>query len=593
MKSRSPLARWAPAWLLVGAAVLYLFRLGHVALFDLDESVYAEISREMLVLKDWLTPHVDFVPYLEKPPLFYWLNALALGTFGLSAFSARLATALAAIAGVGFTYAIGRDIWGRRAGLAAGAVLATSFGYFVFGRMAMPDMLFTALVTATFWGISHTLLDEKPRRGPALFGYAAMGAALLAKGLIGLVLPALAVGVFVLITRDWARLRRMYLVQGGALFLLITVPWHAFMAWKYPGFLWFYVMNEHFARFLGDRRLVNYFTLPVGAYLAMTLVWLCPWTIFLPAAVRRCWPRHVAGERKERGSLLILLWAGTVIGFFALSASRLEYYALPALPALALCVGRLWDHEIGLPRAQMRRGSLAVTWLGLALFAVCLVPAAFLFPRLQHSHFYNMFPHVTLPAHTIPADALAKARVYLVPGFARLVPLFEVVIALIIVGTGAAAWAWFRFRRKLALACLVGATAVGFVILERGFLLFEPYRSVAPLAAVVREEFRPGDQILLEGAFEKHASLAFYTQRRIRMYHGDKGILVYGARYADPKGTFVSDAAFDRLWRGTHRVFLLSDDPHRWSRLEALASTTVVLGRAGNSWLFANRGRER
>ncbi|MGA3006433.1 MAG: glycosyltransferase family 39 protein, partial [Opitutaceae bacterium] len=139
---------WVPPVLLIaGAAALYLFRLGRVGLFDPCEGMYAEIPREMIVLKDWITPHFNFVRYFEKPPLLYWLNALAYRLFGLSEFSARLPTAAAAIAGIAFVYAIGRDLWGRRAGWAAGAILGTSFGYFIFGRLALPDMLFTALLT--------------------------------------------------------------------------------------------------------------------------------------------------------------------------------------------------------------------------------------------------------------------------------------------------------------------------------------------------------------------------------------------------------------------------------------------------------------
>src|ERR1700722_7252234 len=315
---RNRLGRWAPVLLVFGAALLYLLRLGSVGLFDPTEGTYAEISREMLLLGNWLTPHFNFIPYFEKPPLLFWLNALAFRAFGLSEFSARLSTALAAVAGVGFVYCIGRDLWSRRAGLAAGAVLTTSFGYFVFGRMILPDMLFVALLTAAFWGFSRLLLDEAPPRAALLVAYAAMGGTVLAKGLIGLVFPALSIGAFLLLTRDWRLLRRLKLVRGGAIFLLITAPWHALVAWKNPGFLSFYFINEHLNRFLGRRLPLDYTSLPVATYLALTAAWFCPWSVFLPAAIRRCWPRTLSGTRAERGSLLVLLWGGTVIGFFAL-----------------------------------------------------------------------------------------------------------------------------------------------------------------------------------------------------------------------------------------------------------------------------------
>ncbi|MGH7995454.1 MAG: phospholipid carrier-dependent glycosyltransferase [Opitutaceae bacterium] len=576
--------------LLLGTAGLYLFRLGWVGLYDLDESVYAEISREMLALGNWITPHLDFIPYLEKPPLLYWLNALAFKAFGLSAFTARLATAVAAIAGVGFTYGIGRDIWNRRTGIAAGAMLATSFGYFVFGRMAMPDMLFASLVTAGFWGFGRALFEETPSRAAAFGGYAGMAGAVLAKGLIGL-FPAVVVGAFVALTWDWRLVRRLKLVPGILLFLLIAAPWHILIERRYPGFLWFYFVNEHVLRALGKQRLINYATLPIGTYLGITLVWFCPWTLFLPMAVRRCWPRVRSGDRAERASLFVLLWAVIVIGFFVVSAARLEYYALPALPALALLVGRLWDGEMEPERIGRRSAGLTATWIALIAFAAALIPAAFLFPKLQHETFYNLFPKAAPRVEPVPTRALATARIYEVPGFGPLVPLLEFVVALILAGAAASAWAWFRRRPRLALACLVGAMALGLTAVERGFKLFQPQESVADLARVVRSEYRPGDQILVEGKYELHSGLGFYTRRRVRVYEGRAGILLFGSHYADPKGTFVSREQFARIWRGSARAYLLSDNPDRFSRLKALDPGTIVLGRTGPVWLFANRRR--
>ncbi len=582
---------WAPALLLAGTAALYLFRLGQVGLYDMDEGVYAEISREMLVLKNWVTPHLNFIPFVEKPPLLYWLNALAFEALGVSEFSARLSTALAAVAGVGFVYGIGRDIWNRRAGLAAGAVLATSFGYFIFGRLMLPDMLFVSLLTAAFWGICRALLDEAPPRTAVFGGYAAMAGAVLAKGIIGLVFPALAIGAFLLLTRDWRVLRRLELVRGSALFLLITVPWHILVDRQNPGFLWFYVVNEHILRFFGHRQLVNYATLPVATYLAMTLVWFCPWSVFLPAALHRSWPRPLSGDRAERGSLLVLVWAGSVVGFFALSASRLEYYALPALPALALIVGRLWDCETETAGERRQSGLLKATWIALIVLAVLLVPAAYLFPRLEHVRFYNLFPSVAAPADLASGGVPPTAKVYVVPGFSVVVPLLEASVALVVVGTAVSAWAWFRHRPRLSVICLSGAMAAGLVTVEKGFLLFEPQRSVSRLAGVLRDELRPGEQIVVEGKYENHAGIGFYTGQRALIYRGMFGILMYGSRNGDARAGFVSDEEFERLWTGSGRVYLLSDAPDCLSHLRALVPGTIILGRTGGNWLFANHAR--
>jgi 4-amino-4-deoxy-L-arabinose transferase-like glycosyltransferase len=583
------LKRWAPTLLFLGATALYLVHLGRVGLFDPCEGMYAEIPREMIALKDWITPHFNFVRYFEKPPLIYWLNAAAFNLFGFSEFSARLPTAAAAIAGIGFVYAIGRDLWGRRAGLAAGAILGTSFGWFIFGRLNLPDMLFTALLTGAFWGFSRGLLGKEPRPAAILGGYAAMATAVLAKGLIGVVFPVMAIGAFVLFSWDWQLVRRMKLIQGGILFLAITAPWHVLMAEKNPGFLWFFFVNEHLSRFVGSRQ-ADYATVPLATYLGLTAVWFCPWIIFLPAALRRCCSRTDDG-RMDRGVLFVLCWAGAVIGFFALSPARLEYYALPALPALALCVGRLWDLEIATPRKQIRAGGLLPAWIGLIVFSLCLIPAANLFPQLEHMKFYNMFQGLGSPAESVSDPMIAAAKIYVVPAFADLVPLFKIVVALIVVGTGLSALAWFRHRPGLALACLVGALGVGFATVEKGFVLFSPYRSVAQLGSLLHNELQPGDQIIVDRNYEYHAAIDFYTGQRARVYRGAKGDLLYGSRYPEATGTFVSEEEFARLWRGPGRVFLLSDDPDCLSQLRALVPTTIVVGRTGSNWLFANRAQ--
>jgi hypothetical protein len=584
-----PLNRWAPALLILGAAALYLIHLGQAGLFDPCEGMYAEIPREMIALKDWITPHFNFVRYFEKPPLIYWLNAVAFKIFGFSEFSARLPTAAAAIAGVGFVYAIGRDLWGRRAGLAAGAILGTSFGWFIFGRLNLPDMLFTALLTGACWGFSRGFLGKEPRPAAILSGYAAMAAAVMAKGLIGVVFPVLTLGAFVLFSWDWQLVRRLKLIQGGLLFLAITVPWHVLMAEKNPGFLWFFFVNEHLSRFVGSRQ-ADYASVPLATYLGLTAVWFCPWIIFLPAALRRCCSRATDDGRMDRGVLFVLCWAGAVIGFFALSPARLEYYALPAMPALALCVGRLWDLEMAAPRKHIHTGGLLPAWIALIVFSVCLIPAANLFPRLEHMQFYNMFQGSGTPAGLVNDPSIAAAKINLVPAFSDLVPLFKIVVGLIVVGTGLSALAWFRHRPGLALFCLVGALGVGLATVEKGFVLFSPYRSVDQLGSLLRHELQPGDQIIVDRNYEYHAAIDFYTGQRARVYRGAKGDLLYGSHYPEAGGVFVSEEEFAQLWRGPGRVFLLSDAPDSLSQLRALVPNTIVVGRTGSNWLFANRG---
>ena len=581
------LGRWSPLLLIGGTAAFYLVRLGASGLYDPNEGMYAEIPREMVLLRDWLTPHFNFIRYFEKPPLLYWLTALSYQLLGISEFSARLVTALAAVAGVGVTYGIGRDLWGRRGGLASSLILATSFGYFIFSRIIVTDMLFTALLAATFWAALHGLLDERPRRGIMLLAYVAMGLAILTKGLIGLVFPLLTVGGFVLLTRDWQVLRRLDLLRGGAVFLAVTAPWHLLVGLKNSGFFWFYFVHEHLLRFVGQREL-DYAPMPLYAFLIMVVIWAFPWSIFLPVALHRYWPRAVKG-REDRAFLLILLWTASVVGFFALTPSRLEYYSMPAFPALALLVGRLWGAEIAPhPRRDPARG-LSYSCFGLLTIAVGLLPASWLFPRLENISLYNMFTAMDAYSRDIQFRILSNAEVYTVPSYQELVPLLRWLSLVLFVGIAGATVAWLRRRPELAFAFMVACMPPTFSFIQSGIVIFEPHRSIVHLADLIRREFRPGDQLIIEGPYENFASADFYTGQRARVLQGHFGDLEFGSRYPEAREMFLEEEEFQRLWWGSGRVFLLSDSPNRIRKLQVLGSEPVVLGRSGKNWLFSNR----
>jgi 4-amino-4-deoxy-L-arabinose transferase-like glycosyltransferase len=583
------LERCSPVLLLGATAAFYLARLGAAGLYDPNEGMYAEIPREMLALGDWLTPRFNFIRYFEKPPLLYWLTAICYQLFGISEFSSRLVTALAAVGGVGAVYAIGRDLWGRWAGLISGLILATSFGYFIFSRIVLTDMLFTALLAAMFWGLLRGLLDETPNRSAMLLAYAFMGLAILTKGLIGLAFPVLTVGSFLLITRDSNLLRRLELLRGGLVFLAVTAPWHIVVGLKNPGFFWFYFVNEHLLRFVAKRHLLDYAPMPLYAFLIMVIVWTFPWSVFLPVALKRYWPRLDATGLEERGFLFIILWAASVIGFFALTPSRLEYYSMPAFPALALCVGRLWEAEVSPhPSRPLSRG-LGYTCFGLLTIAVVLLPASWLFPRLENVSLYNMFTAMDAYSRDIQYGILSNAEVYTVPSYEEMVPLLRWLALILVAGIASATFAWLRRRPAITLACLIATMLPTFSLIQTGIVAFEPHRSITHLADVIRREFRLGDQIIVEGPYENFASVNFYTGQKARVLHGLFGDLEFGSHYAEAKGTFLEENEFEQLWQGPGRIYLLSDSPKRMAKLKTLSPEPMVLGRSGKNWLFSNR----
>src|SRR5439155_6545443 len=216
-----------------------------------DEARYGEISREMAQSGDWLTPRLNGFKYFEKPPLQYWAGAAALKVFGQHDWAARLWTGLLALAGVALTFYAGRRLFGAPAGALAAAVLAGCPLFLALGQLNTLDMGVSVFLSAAVFAfaIAQTADGERARRRWMLAGWAACGLAVLSKGLIGIVLPAASVALYILVRRDWTLLRRLELIRGAVLFLAITAPWFVAVSLRNPEFAHFFFVQEHWLRF--------------------------------------------------------------------------------------------------------------------------------------------------------------------------------------------------------------------------------------------------------------------------------------------------------------------------------------------------------
>ncbi len=332
--------------LLLVLTLLFGFALGKRALWEPDEGRYAEIPREMVVTGDYVTPRLNGVKYFEKPPLFYWLQAGTIEAFGVSEWSLRLWPALFAVLGCLAVYLAGRRLYDRRTGLLAAAVLATNPLYYELGRAVTLDMAVSVMITVAL--LAFLLGVEQPpghsRRSYMWTCYASAAFATLTKGLIGFVLPGLVIGTWIAVMGEWRQLKKMYLLSGAALFLVIAAPWHLVVAWVNPEFSYFYFVHEHFLRYLTR---VHHRYEPVWFFVPVVLLGFYPWTIFLVQSVKANLPVSWARRHQRSRELFLLLWAVLVLAFFSLSSSKLIPYILPLLPPLALLIARylayMWD----------------------------------------------------------------------------------------------------------------------------------------------------------------------------------------------------------------------------------------------------------
>jgi 4-amino-4-deoxy-L-arabinose transferase-like glycosyltransferase len=318
----------------LGSLALALFRTRALPLIDRDEGRYAEAAREMLASGDWLVPRLFGVPYLEKPPLYYWLTAAAYPIAGVDELGARLVSALAAAAGVLMIGLLAKRCFGPRAGLLAATVLATSGMYFVLARVGITDMLFTALLTAA---LTSYFVAQTDGRSYLPFWLLAAGAT-LTKGPVAPVLCGLVVLAYLASSSRLIRLYDARFWLGFPVFLAVIATWFSLVEIRYPGFLRFYIYKEHMLRVAGDEHREAFYW-----YLPWLLVGQLPWTgafiAALPAIRERVRSATVAGNAAR----FAFVWATVVFAFFSVPRGKLAPYILPMFPPLALLFGDALD----------------------------------------------------------------------------------------------------------------------------------------------------------------------------------------------------------------------------------------------------------
>ncbi len=526
-----PASLAAPLSLLLLGLAIFLLTLGKLPLIR-GEAMYALIPADMLARGDWLTPYLNDARYLDKPPVFYWLVMAFYQIFGVSDASARLAVFAIGLGEVLAVFLIGRRLFSLRAGWLSGLVLLTSIGFFTLHEQLFTDHLITLTLV---WSVYFLLCwQARPRLRFVLAFQLCLAAGLLSKGLVGLFFPLAVGGVYLLATRDW-RLFRFFLHPAGlAFFVLLAAPWFVVMTLRHPGFFEFHVLNEQILRFLGKRHPPDIITFPILGFWLFVVVWLMPWAAFLPAALASFWPRPSTPASARPGRLLVLIWAGVVLIFFSLSSLRIEYYSLPAFPALALILGWRFDLYLSRPRDRAVQCSLLV-------FAVLMVALLALPPVLESLSAGNRREFLTIFGELEPV--VRRARFWL--------PALGLTAALL-------GW-WGRPR-----LCLAGLAATAAAVL---FFTFQCLQLVnasltdRPFGVWLADRAAPGDLVVMEALeeFEYAASLRFYGAPPVLLVQR-RGLPAFGFPLRPEENFIISPETLRQLWEGPRRVFLLVDD---------------------------------
>ncbi len=533
--------------------VFFFVFLGSRPLSNPDEGRYAEIPREMARTGDYVTPRLDGVKYLEKPPLVYWLSALTFKIAGVSEGSARVWCAAFAVFGGLITYAAGRALYGRATGIGAAAVLSLSLLYYVLSRIVLLDLVLAVWIASALFSFLLAVREPACRKRQLLFlaFYASMALGTLTKGLVGFLLPCAVAGLWVLALNQWRALRPFYPFTGTLLFLSIAAPWHVLAARANPDFLWFYFVHEHFLRFttqVHGRYEAWWFFVPV------LLGGLFPWVVFLPQAIRIALSGGWRDRHKNSVAWFLVIWIAFIFLFFSKSQSKLVPYILPVFPAVAMLIGRYLANVWTQPRAAgLRQGLIGYVAL-CGLFAIGVVIAK------------------------VSRDAAVAAE--LRPWQWSLAALF------VITGISIAALLRRHGERK-ALAVLLLSTAALFIALN---LVGEKVdrRSTKPLALLLAGQLRPGDEVY---AYREYfQDFPAYLDRLVSVvdYEGE---LAFGI-HAEPERTaprFLSCEAFLAKWREPRRQFAIARQRDVADLLTRSPFPHVVLGTFREQVLLANR----
>ena len=511
-------------WLLI-----FMPTLGKMPLIR-SEAMYAQIPLEMLETGDWLTPRLNGARYLDKPPLFYWINLMAYKIGGISDNSVRVATFAIGLGEVLATVALGGLLFSRLSGWLAGLILLTSIGFFALHMQMLADHLITLTLS---WSMYFLWQWRRQPRALYVWGfYTCLALGLMSKGLIGLFFPLAIGGLFSLWTRD-TRFWRLFLNPLAWLGLFVAIlPWYWLMELQNPGFLQFHLINEQISRFLGHRFPPDIKPFSLPEFWLFTLVWLMPWTPFLLAALITLRPkRWLPPEPKDAPVVLLFLWAGIILTFFSISSSRIEYYSLPALPPLALLIGRRLELYLADPDSR------AIRW-SLGFYGICILGLLLLVPYMERTCVDNRREFIGM--------------------FEQLQPLVYKIAPFLAVVSAALVLACRRRLPKLSIGCLGGIALMLLYFTFQSLWILSPHLSDAWAGKILREQAQPQDLVVMGNIeeFEYGMSLRYYAKRRIFMVQRN-GLPNFGFPLTTQENYLIKPHTLQELWRGPRRIFVL------------------------------------
>jgi 4-amino-4-deoxy-L-arabinose transferase-like glycosyltransferase len=460
---------------------LFFFRLGTRPLWDIDEGMHAAISKAMVLSGDWVTPQYNGKNFYDKPPLFNWLAAFSFLVFGFTEFAARLPAALLGSGCVMTTYLLGRRMFNLQVAFLSAVVLATSAEYIILSRVVVHDisLVFCDTLALTLFFLGYQ--NARHRKRNFLLGYAALGLDVLAKGPVGVVMPAMIIVLFLVYKKQLGFLKEMQMGRGVLLFLAITAPWYILICLKNPDYFEYFFIKKNVGSFLSK---TSRHQEPFYYYFPVLLGGFFPWSCFFPLSLIHAFRFHLKNKSQEM--IFLLIWFGFIFLFFSTARSKLATYILPLYPAASILVGVIWYDLINSPTRQLRRG-----------FTFSFLPLVITFPLAL------IYIWIYPPTQLLTDSGLDSARLYYVA--------FWMVICVIV------SFSMLLMQKdKTLFATIVGmisSTALLFLLLMVPSI--NPYRSTKELA------------YKFDAMQPQHENLVFFDKALdSALFYSNRGVLV-------------------------------------------------------------------
>jgi 4-amino-4-deoxy-L-arabinose transferase-like glycosyltransferase len=529
-------------WIVLMCGIGFFWHLGSVGLIDETEPLFAEASRQMLVRGDWITPFFNNETRFDKPALIYWCQAIAYQILGVNEWAVRFPSALVATAVVGFCFYILQWYFAKQdnlagvshpsrrwmvAGLGA-ALIALSPEMIVWARAGVSDMLLTfCMVSALLcFFLGYAAEEEEKTEKNSLFPnrwytafYILIGGAILTKGPVGIVLPGLIIGAFLLYLGNfWQVLREIKLFIGLLIIAIISLPWYVLVIWRNG---WNFI-NAFFGYHNVERftAVVNRHSAPWYFYFVVLLLGFAPYSVYLPSAIARVkfWQRKywMSQSRFQQFGLFNVAWIFGIFGFFTIAVTKLPSYILPLMPAVGILIALLFADLINRDstRISMIPGFRITAWVNV-VFVTAIGVTSFYVPGL------------------FGKDSSA-------PNFRQLLQQSNLTEICGVIWLASAVILSIFLIRKYWVG-LIGVNLVAFSL----FLFFvltpaqyimdsERQMPLRKLSAIAVENQRPNEELIMVGL--KKPSVAFYTQRQINYIGGSESGREYIQNQAAKKG---------------------------------------------------------